>query len=86
MGNLGPKAEAMALFRYARILGNMCEHDEAEKAFIEANRLQVKRLPHEEQPYYCYDEEECQPRAMSSADYIVSEFVSMAAMARDICS
>lgn len=39
MGNLGPEAEAMALFRYARILGNLCEHDEAEKAFIEANRL-----------------------------------------------
>lgn len=39
MGNLGPKAEALALFRYARILGNLCEHDEAEKAFIEANRL-----------------------------------------------
>ena len=39
MGNLGPKAEALALFRYARILGNLCEHDEAEKTFIEANRL-----------------------------------------------
>lgn len=39
MGNLGPKAEAIALFRYARILGNLCEHDEAEKAFIEANQL-----------------------------------------------
>lgn len=39
MGNLGPKAETMALFRYARILGNLCEHDKAEKAFIEANRI-----------------------------------------------
>ena len=39
MGNLGPEAEAMALFRYARIMANLCEHDEAEKAFIEANRL-----------------------------------------------
>ena len=39
MGNLGPDAEAMALFRYARILGNLCEHDEADKAFVEANRL-----------------------------------------------
>jgi hypothetical protein len=47
---------------------------------------QVKGLPHDEQPYYCYDEQECQPRAMSAPDYIVSDFVSMAAMARDVCS
>lgn len=39
MGNLGPNAEAAALFRYARILGNLCKYDQAEKAFIEANRL-----------------------------------------------
>ena len=39
MGNLGPDAEAIALFQYARILGNLCEQDEAEKTFIEANRL-----------------------------------------------
>ena len=39
LGHLGPEAEAMALFRYARVSGNLCEHGEAEKAFIEANRL-----------------------------------------------
>lgn len=39
LGNLGPEAEAMALFRKARVLGNLCEQDEAEKTFIEANRL-----------------------------------------------
>ena len=47
---------------------------------------QVEGVPHEEKPYYEYDEEECQPRAMGPADYIVSDFVSMAAMARDACS
>jgi tetratricopeptide (TPR) repeat protein len=39
IGHLSPGEEAIALFRYARILGNLCEHDEAEEAFIEANRL-----------------------------------------------
>lgn len=39
IGNLGTEAEAMALFRYARIVGNLCEYDEAEKSFIEANQL-----------------------------------------------
>jgi len=47
---------------------------------------QVTGLPHDEEPYYDYDDEECQPRAMSAPDYIVSDFVSMAAMARDVCS
>ena len=47
---------------------------------------QVKGLPHDEEPYCDYDDEECQPRAMSAPDYIVSDFVSMAAMARDVCS
>lgn len=42
MGNLGPDTEAIALFQYARILGNLCEQDEAEKMFIEANRLNEK--------------------------------------------
>ena len=48
--------------------------------------FQVTGLPHDEQPYYDYDPDECQPRAMSAADYIVSDFISMAAMARDLCS
>jgi len=39
LGNLGPEAESIALFRYARVLGNLCEHDEAEKTFIAGNRL-----------------------------------------------
>ena len=39
IGHLSSEEEAIALFRYARILGNLCEHDEAEKTFIEANRL-----------------------------------------------
>lgn len=47
---------------------------------------QVTGLPHDEKPYYAYDDEECQPRAMSAPDYIVSDFISMAAMARDLCS
>jgi len=42
IGFLGSEAEATALFRYARILGNLCEHDEAVKHFIEANRLMEK--------------------------------------------
>lgn len=36
------------------------------------------------QPYYGYDPDECQPRAMSAEDYIVSDFISMAAMTKDV--
>lgn len=42
IGNLGPRAEMIALFRYARILGNLCEHDEAEEGFIVANKINEK--------------------------------------------
>jgi hypothetical protein len=48
--------------------------------------FQVTGLPHNAQPYYAYDPDECQPRAMSEDDYIISDFVSMAVMARDVCS
>lgn len=43
-GNLPPHAEIVALFRHARILGNLCEHNEAEKSFVEANRLNEKMM------------------------------------------
>jgi tetratricopeptide (TPR) repeat protein len=39
VGHLSPQETGNALFNYARILGNLCEHDEAEKWFVEANRL-----------------------------------------------
>lgn len=48
--------------------------------------FQVTGLPHDETPYYNYDDDECQPRAMSAEDFIISDFVSMAALARDVCS
>jgi len=48
--------------------------------------FKVAGLPHDDEPYYAYDPDECQPRAMSAADYIISDFISMAAMARDVCS
>jgi hypothetical protein len=44
---------------------------------------QIEGLPSPE-PYDKYDPEECQPRAMSAEEFIVSDFVSMAAMARDM--
>ena len=44
----------------------------------------VTGLTPNEPPYYEYDPDECQPRAMSAENYIVSDFVSMAAMARDV--
>lgn len=38
VGHLSAQETANALFKYARILGNLCEHTEAEKWFIEANK------------------------------------------------
>jgi tetratricopeptide (TPR) repeat protein len=42
VGNLSEPEMARAMFKYARILGNLCEHDEAERWFIEANRMNEK--------------------------------------------
>ena len=36
IGHLGPEAEADAAGKLARIQGNLCEHDEAEKTFLYA--------------------------------------------------
>lgn len=44
----------------------------------------VKGLRSGAAPYYEYDPDECQPRAMSAEDYIVSDFISMAAMTKDV--
>jgi tetratricopeptide (TPR) repeat protein len=39
IGHLSPQEKEAALFKYGRILGNLCRYDEAEEKFIEANRL-----------------------------------------------
>jgi len=39
VGHLSPQQKGNGLFKYARILGNLCEHDEAEKWFLEAHKL-----------------------------------------------
>jgi tetratricopeptide (TPR) repeat protein len=36
IGHLGPAAEAQAASKLAQVLGNMCEYDDAEKAFLRA--------------------------------------------------
>lgn len=45
---------------------------------------QVKGLRPDVTERFKYDANECQPRVMSAEDYIVSDFVSMAAMTRDM--
>lgn len=42
IGHLGPEAEADAAGKLARIQGNLCEHDEAEKTFLYALEAQEK--------------------------------------------
>jgi hypothetical protein len=44
----------------------------------------VKGLRSAEAQYFEYDPKECQPRAMGPEEYIVSDFVSMAAMTQDV--
>jgi hypothetical protein len=44
----------------------------------------VKGLRPAEADYFEYDPNECQPRAMGTEEYIVSDFVSMAAMTQDV--
>ena len=39
MGHLTPQQKGNALFKYARILGNLCQHDEAESRLLEAHKL-----------------------------------------------
>jgi tetratricopeptide (TPR) repeat protein len=36
LGHMGPAAEAQAASRLARVLGNMCDYDGAEKTFLQA--------------------------------------------------
>lgn len=45
---------------------------------------EVKGLRPTAANYFCYDPDECQPRAMGPEDYIISDFISMAAMTQDV--
>jgi tetratricopeptide (TPR) repeat protein len=36
LGHMGPEAEAQVLMKLGKVLGNLCEHDQAEAAFSEA--------------------------------------------------
>lgn len=36
LGHMGPEAEGQALMKLGRVLGNLCEHDQADEAFSEA--------------------------------------------------
>jgi tetratricopeptide (TPR) repeat protein len=36
LGHMGPEAEGQVLMKLDRVLGNLCEHDQAEEAFSEA--------------------------------------------------
>jgi tetratricopeptide (TPR) repeat protein len=42
LGHMGPKAEVQVLKQLGRTLGNMCEQDEAEKAFLAALAIEEK--------------------------------------------
>src|SRR4051812_45172769 len=42
LGHMGDAAEAQVLSKLGRVYGNLCEHDSAEKAFLEARDRYVK--------------------------------------------
>ena len=42
LGGMGPEAEADVLAKLGRVFGNMCQYDEAEKAFLESISLYTK--------------------------------------------